>query len=139
MDRAEEILTALQQIATTAGYTVERDRVYPISGADMPLAVLRTGEEESVPLDNAPAHSWASRWEMRPTIEVWLHDVDPDALSAAGRSAFNAVREATVAHPTLLELLAHGQPPRMSVNFERIDDAPDVLAVEIGFELTFER
>ena len=139
MDQAEAIMNSVAAIATAAGFTVERDRRFPVGDADMPIALLHTGEEENVILDGAPAHSWASRWEMRPVLEIWLRDTDPAALFSSGRSAWNAVRNATLASPTLLGLLALGQPPRMSVDFVEPDEAADVLVVRVKFELTFER
>lgn len=139
MDRAEEILSALETILANAGYSVERDRRFPVGPGDPVLAILYTGDEENRPHENAPAHDWASRWVMRPFAEIWLRNNDPAALSSAGRSAWNAVRNAAVAYSPLLDLLAYNEAPSLSVSFEEPEEAADMLVVRIEFELAFDR
>lgn len=83
MDRSEQILQALAAACAATGYPVEIDREAPLEDADAPLVIVRAGEETAAPIDSA---KWWSRWQMHPTVQVYVRAEN----AAAARSAMNA-------------------------------------------------
>lgn len=143
-DRAEEIMTALVAVAETLGLPVEVDRAYAVlfdpradgTPANMPLVVLRTGEED---MDNPVAKAWRRRWIMAPQMVVFLKNTDnPNALRGQAQALFLQILNAVEAS-AIPKLITPTTSPVMRKELKPVVGRADVLMLVIGFELRFER
>jgi hypothetical protein len=143
-DRAEEIMTALVGVAETLGMPVEVDRAYPVladprsdgTPADMPLVVVRTGEED---MDSPEAKAWRRRWVMTPSMVVFLKNTEnPNALRGQAQELFLQVLDAVEAS-AIPKLITRNTSPLMRKDLKPVVGRPDVLMLIVSFELRFER
>lgn len=143
-DRAEEIMTALVGIAESLGLPVEVDRVYAVEAdprengtpGDMPLVVVRTGNEE---MDDPKPNTWRRRWIMTPTMVVFLKNTEnPNGLRGQAQALFLQVLDALEAS-AIPKLITRNTPPVHGKALKPVVGRPDVLMLIINFELRFER
>lgn len=139
-DRAEELMDALETVCESMGLTVERDRVLPIQQNQLPLVVLRTGEELLEPGEKATLLTCGVRWQLRASVEHYVAAGTP----AAGRSALNAAwaafRTAFFASPIVCgDMLANGTLPDLARSLDSPSSDPKVSGQVFEIALIFNR
>lgn len=143
-DRAEELMSALVSVAETLGMPIEVDRAYPVlsdprsdgTPANMPLVVVRTGEED---MDAPEAKAWRRRWVMTPSMVVFLKNSDnPNALRGQAQGLFLQILDAVEASP-IPRLITRNTSPMIRKELKSVVGRPDILMLSILFELRFER
>jgi hypothetical protein len=139
-DRAEEILQELLTIAAKIDPAIpaELDRRYDIADEDLPLIVVRSGDEEVAPAEGAPQVIWDRRWVMTPSIEIYIREpatskqrAEMSRLWAAFRAEFKASR--------MLQLISQGTLPEMKRTAIEPDESADIAGLSIELGLTFDR
>jgi len=94
MDKADALLAALATACAATGYTVQVDRQTPENEREFPMLILRSGDEESVAVDESrpAAINWAMRWELRPSVNLFVrYETDPGEAVRAINAAFRAI------------------------------------------------
>jgi len=125
------------------GLRVERDRRQPNSDEDLrangPLAILYSGERETVELRNSTALTWSRRWELKPVITILVSDPDEEQQ----RNTLEDIEAAFIA--ALVDsriqdddLLAHGSVPGFQTRFRHPDES-DLAGMEIFLNFTYDR
>jgi hypothetical protein len=137
MDRGDEILAELESIARKLDLPFEIDRRYDVDEKDLPLVVLRTGEEESAPADGAPPVLWDRRWVMRPDFEIYVR-VAPSQQRAELARLWGELRSA-VRDSRLLRLVATNTLPEMKRSTIASGERADISCLLVEFALTFDR
>lgn len=135
-----EIISCLEGID---GLRVERDRRQPEDDQELrdngPLAIVYTGERETVPAEDSPPMIWARRWELKPVITVLV----ADAEMADQREELERIEDAFIealdaSRLNEDDLLARGTAPDFKSEF-RHPDAADIGGAEFFLNLTYER
>ena len=138
MDRAEEITQELRAACESLGMPVDIDRRLDIGKEDLPLVVIRTGEEESAPVEGAPNLIWDRRWIMRPEIEIYIREPRTSEQRARLAGLWAQFR-AAMSDSRILDLIADNSMPEMKRIQIQVDDAADVAGLLIELGLTFDR
>ncbi len=140
MDRAEEIIDELKIVCESLGMPVEIDRRFDLDGDEMPLAVIRTGDEESAWRDSDPSAVWFRRWLMRPSVEISIRE-PRTALQTAAANAIWMGFIAAFRDSKLNDkgLLATASKPTMLREVELPDEGVEFVRILITLELHFER
>lgn len=130
-------------LKTIPGLRVHRDSRQPDSEEDLqqngPVAILYSGERETVPLRNGSSLTWARQWQLRPTVTVLVSDADEDAQ----RETLENIEEAFIAalEGSRLQdddLLAHGSEPGFQTRIRHPDES-DLAGMEIFLTYTYSR
>lgn len=133
MDRSELILQALAAACAATGYPVEIDREAPLEDADAPLVIVRSGDEGAAAIDHA---KWWSRWQMKPTVQIYVSVHDAAAARAALNAAWSAIITG-IRNGEVSRLISPKTPIEMDkATFLRDGD---FYAQEMTFGFTFDR
>lgn len=139
MDRAEQILLELVRVAETLGLPVEIDRRFRISLEDIPLIVVRTGEEELSPPESAKLPAWDRRWVMRPGVEIYLHDEDDRRQRAELSRLWLAFLAEFKKSRIVSEYIPRGYIPEIKRDFILPNDYSVVGGLSVDLGIVFER
>lgn len=140
MDRAEEIMLELLAVAQglDPAIPVELDRHLDIAEEDLPLIIVRSGEEEAAPASGAPQIIFDRRWIMRPEVEIYIRQFDAttrraelNQLWAAFRTGFKSSR--------ILSLVAQGSLPEMRKTTVQPGESAETAGLLVELGLTFDR
>ena len=144
MDKADQILAEVERIARTLGPSVEVDRgvdVHADRGSDLPLIVLRTGEEEVAPTEDMPFQKWDMRWVIRPSLEVYLKDRDPAELRTEHSRIWAdfraALRDSVLT--TDRRMLVQSALPEIKRTVEPEEGRSDIVIMIIEMAFVFDR
>lgn len=139
MDKAELILLEIVRVAETLGMSVELDRRFSISIQDAPLVVVRTGEEELSPPENAKLPAWDRRWIMRPSVEIYLHDQDDRRQRAELSRLWLAFLAEFRKSKIVSEYIPRGYLPQIKRDLILPDEYAAIGGVSIDLGIVFDR
>lgn len=137
-DKADEILNEIVSIAQSLGMPVEIDRPYDIDESELPLVIVRSGDEETIDDGDMPQEAWDITWRMSPAIEVLVPADDPLALRDELNTHWATLRGA-VAGSSLLDLVRGGSRPAMRKEPLTIDERPGIAGFAVEITVEFER
>jgi hypothetical protein len=130
-------------LKTIPGLRVERDTSQPEDHEDLrangPIAILYSGERETVELGNGTALTWARRWELKPTVTVLVSDPDEavqrETLEDVEAAFIDALGDSRLQDD---DLLAHGSVPGFQTRIRHPDES-DLAGMELFLSLTYDR
>lgn len=137
-DPVKSIIAEVTRIAGTLGLPVEIDRPYNLDEKDLPLVVIRTGEEEVVEDDDFPAEGWAVLWKISPSIEVLVSQDDPWVVHDDLNQKWGTLRK-EIMKSNVLDLIREGTKPGLRKDMIEIEDMPDIAGFSVTLSFEFER
>ena len=136
-----EILRCLQSIP---GLRVERDRRQPEDDDELrdngPLAILYSGERETVDFGNKGSQTWVRRWELKPIVTVLIADAEQDSQREQLEDIEAAFVDALFDSEKLTDdgLLSRGSSPDCMTRIRHPDEAP-IGGMEMFLNLQYDR
>lgn len=138
MDNATLIIDELVSICESLGYRVELDRVFPVQESQIPLIVVRTGEEELE--EGSNLLTFDSLWTVRPSVEHYIVGSDTSTVRAELNSFWSQFRtafkqSAIVSQP----LIRENSLPSYSRTVISPSSNPKIAGQFLNFELPIRR
>lgn len=146
-DRAEEILDELVRLAGTLGKTSAPDAEkipahldwrHDLAEEDLPIAIVRSGDEEMSPAAGAGQEIADRRWTIRPEVEIYLRAA-PSAQRAELSRLKAEFRRAFFRDSQIMDLIAYGSIPDVRISTVQPEGEIDICGLSIELGLTFER
>ncbi|OOY22492.1 hypothetical protein BMI91_19615 [Thioclava sediminum] len=137
-DKVDQIVDEVVRIAGVLGLPVELDRPYDFDENELPLIIVRTGEEEVIEDDGYPLESWQDFWRVGPSIEVLVPEDDPWALRSALNGHWAALR-AEIMNSSLQDLIRDGTKPGLRKDMIEVSDRSGIAGISVELSLEIER
>ena len=140
MDRAEEIIQELVAIAGSLdeNIPVELDRRYDLDeDQDLPIVIVRSGDEEAAPPSGAIQAVFDRRWVMSPEVHVFFKA--PTSQQRAEVNRLWAEFRRRFSESRILELISSGSLPEVRRTLIAPADETDIAGFVVELGLTFDR